>query len=247
MAGSRSAVALLCVFAVAGVSSASFGMRTSSRPLGRSARAFADSLRGNDINLPTFLAAARAYCDLVGHFGSFAAPSSSEVRRCLAKIEQGIQKLAHSGGRRRVRIGRIQSMKALLQAEAAVEGLHKPKGMIADPSAAIGLLWARRALHYWVEAFDEHAHHSGSLLDELLIAYERSLAKFHGWIARRASMMASQAAPTWEDVRTNAKLAPSDAAMRDDMRNWANSVRKVVKCMHALHVKFDMEDTRKCV
>ena len=59
--------------------------------------------------------------------------------------------------------------------------------------------------------------------------------------------VASAATPDWDVVRANANLAPTDEAMRDDMRAWAAAVRRLVKCMQALHVKLDMEDRRKCI
>ena len=51
---------------------------------------------------------------------------------------------------------RFRSMHTMLQEECN-SGMHAPGGMIADPSAAIGLLWARRGLLFWVSFFRPHA------------------------------------------------------------------------------------------
>ena len=39
----------------------------------------------------------------------------------------------------------------------------------------------------------------------------------------------------------------SDEKLRDDMRTWAQAVRKLVKAMQAMQVKFDMEDSRRSI
>lgn len=152
------------VLLLASLLPASHGMRlssraTSSRPLGRSAKEFADSLRGGDVHLPTFIAAAKAYCDLVQRFGKFAAPSAAEVRRCVRKVEDAVLLLssgAFADGPSRGSCKKARaSMKALLQAEKAVTGLHKSRGEIGDPSGAMGLLWTRRAMCYWVDVFEQ--------------------------------------------------------------------------------------------
>lgn len=50
----------------------------------------------------------------------------------------------------------FQSMQQMLQEECS-SGMHAPGGILADPSAAIGLLWARRGLLFWVCLFRPHA------------------------------------------------------------------------------------------
>ena len=52
--------------------------------------------------------------------------------------------------------GRFRSMIVMLQEECS-SGMHAPGGLLADPSAAIGLLWARRGLLFWVSFFRPHA------------------------------------------------------------------------------------------
>lgn len=47
---------------------------------------------------------------------------------------------------------RFRSMRELLQEEVHVK-LHSAETGLADPSAAMGLLWARRGLSYWIALF----------------------------------------------------------------------------------------------
>ena len=139
------------------------------RPLRQSAAAFAESASGNDINVPKFIRAAKAYCDLVARFGHFSGPSAAEVRRCITKIENAARSLASSRRLQR------NSMRSILQAEAET-GMHGRGGEIADPSAAMGLLWTRRGLAFWLDVFQQHAKKSGCLRAQMSSAYERTRA-----------------------------------------------------------------------
>ena len=154
----------------------------SQRPLRRSAAAFNECRQGSDIDLPRFLRAAKQYCELAAQFGRFAVPSASEVRRCIEKIEQAAHKLEGSGSRTH-----YKTMRALLQAEVAL-GLHKPGGQLEDPSAAMGLLWTRRGLAFWMEVFQMQVKQSASLKEQMGKAYDRTLSNFHGFISRRSTV-----------------------------------------------------------
>ena len=214
--------------------------RASQRPLRRSAIAFNECSKGSDIDVPRFLRAAKQYCELAAQFGRFAVPSASEVRRCIEKIEQAVNKLEGSSRKSH------HSMRALLQAEIAL-GLHQPGGELADPSAAMGVLWTRRGLAFWMEVFQMQVQKSSSLRDQMSQAYDRTLSNFHGFISRRAFHVASSATPSWEQVRTNAELAPTEEALRDDLKVWANALKKLLKSMHAMQVQLDLEDKRRSV
>jgi len=50
---------------------------------------------------------------------------------------------------------RFRSMVAMLQEEVS-SGMHAPGAILADPSAAVGLLWARRGLQFWIALFRPH-------------------------------------------------------------------------------------------
>ena len=59
--------------------------------------------------------------------------------------------------------------------------------------------------------------------------------------------MASGATPSWEQMRTNADLAPTEEELRDDMKVWIGVLKKVLKSMQAIHVQLDLEDKRRSV
>eukprot|EP00320_Phaeocystis_rex_P007096 CAMPEP_0119088670 /NCGR_PEP_ID=MMETSP1178-20130426/146333_1 /TAXON_ID=33656 /ORGANISM="unid sp, Strain CCMP2000" /LENGTH=232 /DNA_ID=CAMNT_0007071971 /DNA_START=21 /DNA_END=716 /DNA_ORIENTATION=- len=212
----------------------------SQRPLRRSAVAFNECSKGSDIDLPRFLHAAKQYCELAAQFGRFAVPSASEVMRCIVKIEQAAQRLERSCKKR------YKTMRALLKAEVEL-GLHRPGGELADPSAAMGVLWTRRGLAFWNEVFRMQVHKSANLRDQMSAAYDRTLSRFHGFISRRAFSVASSATPSWEQVRANAALAPSEEALRDDLKVWTNALKKLLRSMTAMQVQLDLEDKRRSV
>jgi hypothetical protein len=78
-------------------------------------------------------------------------------------------------------------------------------------------------------------------------AYEHTLAKFHGWVSRRAFSVASSATPSWEQVRNNAELAPCAEALRDDLKVWTSALKKTLKSLQAMQLKLDLEDKRRSV
>ena len=51
-----------------------------------------------------------------------------------------------------VELAPVRSMRELLEAELGAQ-MHQPGGLLADPSAAMGLLWARRGLEFWIHVF----------------------------------------------------------------------------------------------
>jgi len=44
----------------------------------------------------------------------------------------------------------VWSVRALLEAEKA-SGVHRPGGLLTDPSAAMALLWMRRTMSYYIQ------------------------------------------------------------------------------------------------
>lgn len=101
-------------------------------------------LKGGDIDLDAFARATTTYCELIREWGAFTGPSISQVNLCIAKMERARKRLKRA------------TMRTLLEAEVA-SGVHKSGGKLADPSAAMGLLWVRRGLAYWVRVFELEA------------------------------------------------------------------------------------------
>jgi len=67
-------------------------------------------------------------------------------------------------------------------------GIHKSGGRIMDDSAACGLLWLRRSIHFFVELVDASVENDkrppASLVKPAQEAYSRSLASFHTFTTR---------------------------------------------------------------
>ena len=95
--------------------------------------------------------------------------------------------------------------------------------------------------------FQLEVQKSATLKAQMGKAYERTLSRFHGFVSRRAFSVASGATPSWEQMRTNAELAPTEEELRDDMKVWIGVLKKVLKSMQAIHVQLDLEDKRRSV
>lgn len=235
----------------------------------RSSRQFADCRIGaNDVDLDRFCEATRAYCTLLRSFGGFTRMSIGQVNKHLKMLDSARKRFPLKGQRR-------VSMKALLEAEKAQTGLHAPHGVLGDGTGAMGLLWIRRGLEFWAETFEIAAkalssnlagrkeaarrrrwlffwkrkrRAEGSTFKEQADAgYAASVRPFHGWVARNAFMASMRSPPDWEDLMVCAKLAESREQLAAELKRWATSLREVIKTMHDVHVRYDLEDTRKTV
>jgi len=225
--------------------------------LAQSARHFGSCAVGSsDVDVAALVDATRAYCTLLRSFGVFTAGSIQQVNACLRKVENGRQTLidsAPSGRRAKLRKA-CRSMKGLLVAEASV---HQKGGVLADPSAAMGLLWVRRGLAFWARVFDLEAKRllasgckpgaPGTLLEQTTRAYQIEIASFHGWVSRNGFMVSVRAAPEWDELCTRAALPTEPKKLADELRKWARVLDALVGRMKALQVKHDMEDRRRTV
>lgn len=111
-----------------------------------------------DVNLDLFVKATREFCEIIRKWGSFTSPSISQVYLCISKFEKARdefeRKDAQGQGKAIKRLRqRCNSMKELLALERDAKK-HKPGGVLADPSGAMGLLWVRRGLDYWCLVFE---------------------------------------------------------------------------------------------
>ena len=214
------------------------------RPLEVSAAQFRDALLGSDdVAVPRFMRACRAYADCVlQRMGPFTLLSIREVHSNMRKVQ-----LTHD-----IDPSTLGTMRAILQREIA-GAMHQPGGLIADPSAAMGLLWARRGLAFWVhfyraceahEASGEEAQ-SFAIQRAVTAAYEAELQPHNGWVTRHSFALATRTAGEWDAIR--AKLAPTDTALRDDLQSWLRAVVPLLERMGALQKALDLEDTRKSI
>ena len=111
-----------------------------------SAQRFAECLLDDaDIDVNQFLRACRHYTRVLEKIGPFTMLSVRETHSNLSKIETTYL----------LDPVRFRSMVTMLEEEVS-SAMHSPGGVLADPSAAIGLLWARRGLSFWISLFRPH-------------------------------------------------------------------------------------------
>ena len=58
--------------------------------------------------------------------------------------------------------------------------------MLADPSAAIALLWMRRSLQFLVHLLHELCEQGTSVAAAMRAAYDAHLEPYHGWVLKQA-------------------------------------------------------------
>ena len=116
------------------------------RMLNDSAQLFAESLLDeDDVDVAKFIKACRHYTRVLEKIGPFTMLSVRETQSNITKIEQTYL----------LDPARFRSMINMLEEEVSSR-MHSPGGVLADPSAAIGLLWARRGLAFWISIFRPH-------------------------------------------------------------------------------------------
>ena len=240
----------------AGSGERAWGNDQPARPLKVSAGHFAKCLSGDsDVDVALFIAACQKYCKVLTLIGPFTLLSIREVNSNMKKIEHSFE-LAPL---------RYRSMRELLEAEAAA-GMHQPGGLIVDPSAAMGLLWARRGLQFWIiiyrELLTQHDIQEAASYTQAEISsgssprinkvvnlkeiversYATTLQPFFGWLSHNSMLLALRAVPAEFPV-----LAPTKAELLEDLREWSDVVSQVVERMAAMQEELDLEDKRKSI
>ena len=144
---------------------------------------------------------------------------------------------------------------------------------LADPSAAISVLWLRRSLTFTVclmenlmaagdDAYGADASIASegggesmtallskdTVLDALNDAYE-SLRPYHGWLAQKSFGLFVGAAPRYDDViaMVGPGLGDADrnAVVRADMGVYTETGRALIAALEDLYCELGLEDIRK--
>jgi hypothetical protein len=92
---------------------------------------------------------------------------------------------------------RSPTLRELLQHELEME-VHPTLPRLKDKTAAMGLLWVRRQLHYQTETFENILDiplRFASTQDAVLAAYREVYDKYHGWAVQKIFSYSFQAAP----------------------------------------------------
>ena len=147
------------------------------------------------------------------------------------------------------------SLDDMLQYEAD-QGIHKPNGVLQNPSAAIGSLWIRRSLTFQSKFYQgilDGKNPTNAALD----AYEQELEPYHGWALRKVyrvglktfspstkkdalKQIGGFASNTGSDDEA-ASLEATERDLTHMLRVW----RPLLQRWKQVHVELDLEDARK--
>ena len=212
----------------------------------------------DDIDAIELLAACKNFLPVMKNFGPDAA--AKDFGRNLKKAE-ALCKSFRNGGHgeddlekssSRNSKGGKQTLNELLQFEVDA-GIHKPNGVLKDPSGAVGFLWMRRSIAYQHALFE--AVIAGSDPKEAALhAYSSSLEPFHSWAMRRlyhaflgsctpasrTEMLAEIGGQRVQDMSPG-----SEEAILNDLgrlvAQWGTLLRKWTKT----YADLDLEDVRR--
>lgn len=211
--------------------------------------AVAKSFRGcchgkSDVDVQQLLSSTRSYCDLLARFGRFVSPSVANVRSCIDKVDTGRREM-----RAQTKL-KLRSVKELLRSERSK---HQKGAILADPSAAMGLLWLRRGLEFWIKVFElqiaalKKKDQGATLAAQCDEAYRRVVKPFHGWASRRGAAVAFGLTPEWALVCDRGGLSVEDDKLRRELGEIVSATRELCDRLRKLQVKFELEDLRKSI
>ena len=209
-------------------------------PPSPSASSRSDAAATGDLDLAAVLAAFEASMTVMGALGPAMLLVTKNDAANIAKVRAALAERGGGGGGGG---GGSGTVRALLEREIA-DGVHTLNGedegeggsfsssgggggvVLADPSAAMGLLWLARSLHFLVAATDQLRQKGEAELDAetaaaaaggattfgggdmfedpmagaLRLAYAESLEPYHGWMLRKTLQLASSQAPSYPAV-----------------------------------------------
>jgi len=149
-------------------------------------RAFQNVLNGNDIDTAQLLKACRAHLKLMKSGGASLRLVAKDLESNLLKAETPFMKAPKQG----------KTLYSLLESERH-SGIHEEGNLLANESAAMGLLWIRRSLAFQLDLFES------SLVSEkgkdpgvaAIDAYEKNLLPYHGWMLQKVFPLSLSAMP----------------------------------------------------
>ena len=197
-----------------------------------------------DIKLEPVLEAI-SVCSRVGDaLGAFMAFSTKNDESNMLKLRRVLDTLSKKGNK-------IETVRDLLEAEINT-GIHKPGGILADPSAAMSLLWLRRTVRFSAMFLDhaQQGHETSDFSRQVREVYSKCLEPFHGWLLRNTFMMAFATLPSRDECLR--RLAPriKQKNLRKEMccSDIGECVPLMLRLVNHLESHFselDLEDLRK--
>jgi len=168
------------------------------------------------------------------NFGSLMAPAVKNDKANFDKVRSAWEKLA-----------KPPTLRQLLEAEIATK-IHKPGGVLKDPSAAIALVWARRSLAFQTCLLEQLTKDRSAALSACATdAYKRHLEPHHNWILKSTFKMGLNAMPRMDEFFERLGVGREPGLDRDaveaDMVELVESQQRVVDCIGAMLVELDLE------
>mmetsp|Transcript_125529 Transcript_125529/g.313629 ORF Transcript_125529/g.313629 Transcript_125529/m.313629 type:complete len:494 (-) Transcript_125529:153-1634(-) len=191
-----------------------------------------------ELDITKYMEACRGFCQVLAVMGAWTTPMINEVHSTTGKIEQAVQ------------AGMGPSLREVLRSEV-VAGIHEEGALLADPSAAMGILWSYRGLLLWAETFKgcitegrgEEEFPRGILKQSMDRAYEEVLQPYNGFVMRKAYAAGTALIPELNDIWH--KLAPSKDKFYQDVGEWLGILSTMLPLIKAALSELDLMDTRK--
>ena len=143
---------------------------------------------------------------------------------------------------------RCASVRGLLEIEAA-SGMHKAGGVLADPSAAIALLWMRRSLQFLTHLLRGLCDADATPSAAARAAYGVHLEAYHGWVLKQSYNVALNTMPRRDEVmqRLYPRVPPveREAIYALEARECVLVLSRVVDAMRSVFEELDLEDVRR--
>ena len=144
---------------------------------------------------------------------------------------------------------RLTTLRELLEAERAT-GIHRAGGVLADPSAAIALVWLRRSLAFQNAVFAGMVEDRASLVSTLARdAYQTHLEHFHNFWLKNTFRAGLSAMPKREDFLQ--RLSPNmpdeerEQLVYAEMSELVEVQMRVCAACSKLMIDLDLEDLRR--
>jgi len=135
-----------------------------------------------------------------------------------------------------------KTLKGFLEAEQAT-GIHRPGGLLKDPSGAISILWIRRTLDFVTAIFEEHLRSGMALAHSAKKAYTKTLEPCHGRLLRSTFLVTLGRVPSFKTLASASGIL--EAELRQQLQSLCELLRPLCDSMLALSVELDMEDNRR--
>jgi len=192
-----------------------------------------DSLPFEEFQSELFLETCEDYFSLVGKFNSpIFAPIKADVNGNINKLRQKINE----------NVMKFQTLYAIVNDEIE-SGTTNAKNSATD-----ALLWLKRAFELISSFLHEFGMGDKTLADAVGNAYQQSLSRYHGMLARHIFSFALRAVPNNSEFLRSLAIDPNDASEIDfehqvfnEMLDHASSMSTAFQKITLFYVKHELE------